>query len=92
MGKNSIFWVELIKMNTDQTLNLPAITRFLTSKESILLFLVLSFFLAVILVVFVQPVAVLDYTSQNSVLSPLARLALMAAGGYATVAVSRVVR
>lgn len=78
-------------MNTDQTLNLPAIARFLTSKESILLFLVLSFFLAVILVVFVQPVGVLDYTSQNSALSPLARLALMAAGGYATVAVSRVV-
>lgn len=76
-------------MNTDQTLNLPAVVRFLTSKESILLFLVLSFLLAVILVVFVQPVGVLEYTSQNSVLSPLARLSLMAAGGYATVAVSR---
>ncbi len=77
-------------MNTDQTLNLPAIVRFMTSRESILLFLVLSFLLAVILVVFVQPVGVLEFTSQNSSLSPLARLALMAVGGYATVAVSRV--
>ena len=78
-------------MNTDQTLNLPAIVRFLTSRESVLLFLALSFLLAVVLVVFVQPVGVLDYTSQSAVLSPLARLALMAVGGYATVAVSRVV-
>lgn len=78
-------------MNTDQTLNLPAVVRFLTSKEAILLFLVLSFLMAVILVVFVQPVSVLDSTSQNSSLSPLARLALMAVGGYATVALSRMV-
>lgn len=76
-------------MNTDQTINLPAIARFLTSRESILLFVALSFLLAVVLVVFIQPVSVLEYTEQNSLLSPLARLALMTSGGYATVAVSR---
>lgn len=78
-------------MNTDQTLNLPAVVRFLTSKEAILLFLILSFLMAVILVVFVQPVGVLDFVSQDTSLSPLARLALMAVGGYATVALSRMV-
>lgn len=78
-------------MNTDQTLNLPAIARFLTSVESNLLFLVLAFLMGVILVVFVQPIGILDYTSQGSSLSPLAVVALMAAGGYATVAISRVV-
>lgn len=63
--------------------------RFLTSGESNLLFLVLSFLMGVILVVFVQPVGILDYTSRNSTLSPLAVVALMAAGGYAMVALSR---
>lgn len=78
-------------MNTDQTLNLPAIARFLTSGEANLLFLVLSFLMAVILVVFVQPVEVLDYTTYNTTLSPLAILALMSAGGYSVVALSRLV-
>lgn len=78
-------------MNTDQTLNLPAIARFLTSGEPNLLFLVLSFLMGVILVVFVQPVGILDYTSQGSALSSLAVVSLMAAGGYATVALSRIV-
>lgn len=45
--------------------------------------------MGVILVVFVQPVGILDYTSRNSMLSPLAVVALMAAGGYAMVALSR---
>jgi len=63
--------------------------RFLTSGESNLLFLVLSFLMGVILVVFVQPVGILDYTSCNTTLSPLAVVALMAAGGYAMVALSR---
>lgn len=65
--------------------------RFLTSGESNLLFLVLSFLMGVILVVFVQPVGILDFTAQESMLSPLAVVALMAAGGYATVALSRLV-
>ena len=65
--------------------------RFLTSGESNLLFLVLSFLMGVILVVFVQPVGILDFTAQESMLSPLAVVALMAAGGYATVALSRMV-
>lgn len=76
-------------MNTDLTLNLRAIVRFLTSRDSNLLFLALSFLFAVIIVVFVQPVGVLDHTSNNGSLSPLAVLSLMAAGGYATVALSR---
>lgn len=65
--------------------------RFLTSGESNLLFLVLSFLMGVVLVVFVQPVGILAYTGQGSALSPLAVVALMAAGGYATVALSRLV-
>lgn len=78
-------------MNTDQTLNLPAIVRFLTSKEANLLFLALSFLLAVVIVVFVQPQGILDYTTQTTSLSPLTQVALMTVGGFATVALSRVV-
>lgn len=78
-------------MNTDQTLNLPAIVRFLTSKEANLLFLALSFLMAVIIVVFVQPLSVLDYTTQSTRLSQLAQVALMCVGGYAIVAVSRLI-
>ncbi len=78
-------------MNTDQTLNLSAIVRFLTSKEANLLFLALSFLMAVIIVVFVQPVNILDYTTQATRLSTLAQVALMTLGGFAVVALSRVV-
>lgn len=76
-------------MNTDQTLNLPAIVRFLTSKEANLLFLALSFLMAVIMVVFVQPMSVLDYTTQTTRLAPLAQVALMTVGGLAVVIFSR---
>lgn len=78
-------------MNNDQTINLPALVRFLTSKEGNLLFLALSFLMAVIIVVFVQPQAILDYTTQTTSLSALAQVALMTVVGYVTVAVSRVV-
>lgn len=80
-----------MRMNTNQTLNLPAVARFLSSKESNFLFLALAFLVAVILVVFVQPLGVLDYTTQSSALSPLAQVALMAAGGYALVFLSRMI-
>ena len=76
-------------MNTDQTLNLPAIIRFFTSREANLLFLALSFLMAVIIVVFVQPLSVLDYTTQTTRLTPLAQVALMTVGGFAVVALSR---
>lgn len=76
-------------MNTDQTLNLSSIVRFLTSREANLLFLALSFLMAVIVVVFVQPMSVLDYTTQTSSLSPLAQVALMSVGGFAVVTLSR---
>lgn len=76
-------------MNTDQTLNLPAIVRFMTSREANYLFLALSFLMAVILVVFVQPHGLLDYTTQTTALSPLTQVALITVGGYAVVAVSR---
>ncbi|MBR1765679.1 MAG: LytTR family transcriptional regulator [Bacteroidales bacterium] len=51
--------------------------------------MVLSFLLAVVMVVFVQPVGVLDFVSGSGALSPLALVALMTVGGYATVALSR---
>lgn len=76
-------------MNTDQTLNLPAIVRFLTSKEANLLFLALSFLMTVIIVVFVQPMSMLEFTTQTTRLSPLAQLSLMSVCGFAVVALSR---
>lgn len=76
-------------MNSDQTLNALFICRFLVRGPSIFLFLILSFLLAVVIVVFLQPVGLLDSTTQQSGLSPLAQVALIAVAGYLIVFLSR---
>lgn len=78
-------------MNTDLTLNITSICRYLSRGGSIFLFLVFGFLLAVVVVVFLQPVGVLSHTSQESSLSPLAQLTLITIAGYLTVLVSRVI-
>ena len=78
-------------MNSDITLNITSICRFLSRGSSIFLFLAFSFLLAVVLVVFLQPVGILSHTSQTSSLSPLAQLTLIAVTGYLTVLISRVI-
>ena len=77
-------------MNTDPTLNITTICRYLSRSSSIFLFLAFSLLFAVVLVVFIQPEGVLSYTAQRSSLSPLAQLALITITGYLTVLISRV--
>jgi hypothetical protein len=78
-------------MNNDPTLNIMTICRYLSRGSSIFLFLVFSFLFAVVLVVFLQPVGILSYTTQSSSLSPLAQLALITIAGYLTVLFSRLI-
>ena len=78
-------------MNSDPTLNITTICRYLSRGSSIFLFLAFSFLFAVVLVVFLQPVGVLAHTSRTSSLSPVAQLALIAIAGSLTVLISRVI-
>lgn len=78
-------------MNADQTLNIMTICRYLTRGTSIFLFLILGLLLAVVLVVFLQPVGLLVNTTQTSTLSPLAQVALITLAGYVTVTFSRLI-
>ena len=76
-------------MNTDQSLNAALICRFLTNRSAISIFLVLGLLLAVVIVVFLQPVGLLGNTTQTSSISPLSQVALMTVAGYLTVVFSR---
>ena len=78
-------------MNSDPTLNIMTICRYLSRGSSIFLFLAFSLLFAVVLVVFIQPVGVLAHTAQMSSLSPLAQMALITIAGYLTVLISRVI-
>lgn len=78
-------------MNSDITLNITTICRYLSRSGSIFLFLAFSLLFAVVLVVFIEPVGVLSNTTQLSSLSPLAQLALITVTGYLTVLISRVI-
>lgn len=78
-------------MNSDITLNITTICRYLSRGGSIFLFLAFSLLFAVVLVVFIEPVGVLSNTAQLSSLSPLAQLALITLTGYLTVLISRVI-
>lgn len=76
-------------MNTDQSLNAALICRFLTNRSAISIFLVLGLLLAVVIVVFLQPVGLLGNTTQTSSISPLSQVALMTVAGYLMVVFSR---
>ena len=98
LGEVALFWVKFdyfrrknVKMNSDPTLNITTICRYLSRSSSIFLFLAFSLLFAVVLVVFIQPVGVLSNTTQLSSMSPVAQLALITVAGYLTVLISRVV-
>jgi hypothetical protein len=78
-------------MNNDATLNIMMICRYLARGSSIFLFLAISLLMAVVLVVFLQPVGILSHTTQTSSLSPLAQVALITIAGYLTVLLSRLI-
>ena len=73
----------------DQPLNLASIRRFMTRQESILLFLSLSLVFAVLLVVFGQPTSLIEYTAQQSELSPLGQITISFISGFGVLLLSR---
>jgi len=76
---------------TDQLLNINSIRRFLARRESIFLFLVLTFAVTILLVVFGQPTAITDFTTQQTALSPLGQIAITFTSGFVTLLLSRIV-
>ncbi len=75
---------------TDQLLNINSIQRFLARKESIFLFLVLTFAITILLVVFGQPTAITVFTTQQTALSPIGQIAITFTTGFVTLALSRI--
>ena len=74
---------------TDQPLNLASIRRFLTRRESVLLFLSLTLVVAVLLVVFGQPTSLLEYTARQSALTPLGQISISFISGFGVLLLSR---
>lgn len=73
----------------DQALNIASIRRFLLRRESIFLFLALTFAFTVLLVVFGQPTSLSEFTGQNSSLTPLGQIAITFVSGFFLLLVSR---
>ena len=69
--------------------NLVKIEQFFGNPTAISLFLALSLFFAVLLVVFGQPVVVLEFTEQLSMIHPLVQLALTAIAALLVLTASR---
>lgn len=74
---------------TDQPLNLSSIRRFLTRRESILLFLALTLVFVVLLVVFGQPTSLVEYTARQSALTPLGQITISFISGFGVLLFSR---
>jgi len=79
------------KTYTDQLLNINSIRRFLSRRESIFLFLVLTFAVTILLVVFGQPTAITDFTTQQTSISPLGRIAITFTTGFVSLLLSRII-
>lgn len=77
------------ELYTDQPLNLASIRRFMTRFESVLLFLSLALVFAVLLVVFGQPTSLIEYTAQQSRLSPLGQITISFISGFGVLLLSR---
>ena len=75
----------------DQQLNIGSIRTFLTHREPIFLFLVLTGMATVLLVVFGQPTSLTNYTDQLSQLSPLGQVTICFISGLGTLILSRII-
>lgn len=72
-----------------QPQNQPPVTRFLGQRESIFLFLALLAALTILLVVFIQPTSLTQYTSQHTRLYPLGQISLCFTVGFFVTTLSR---
>lgn len=79
------------KIKIYQSDNLAKIEHFFSDKVSTLHFLLLLFFFSIILVVFIQPVWILGFTTQLSSINPHIQVILSFVAGLIVVVVSRVV-
>lgn len=75
----------------DQHLNIKSIRTFLSRRESIFLFLVLTGVVTVLLVVFGQPTSLTHYTRQQTTLTPLGQVAIGFISGFGTLILSRII-
>lgn len=75
----------------DQLLNIGSLRHFLTRKEYIFLFLVLTGVMTVLLVVFGQPTSLTGYTEQLTHLSPLGQITICFTSGLGTLILSRAI-
>lgn len=76
-------------MRTDNAHNLAKIERFLTLKTPILHFWALTVFFTVLMVVFGQPLGLLDFTTQLTDVHPQMQIATTAVSGLLTIGISR---
>lgn len=92
----SLFWVKIIKtglklakFTVRNTRNLEGLVPFLTQKTPLTHFLVLCVFFAVLIVVFGNPVGLLDFTARLSGVNPQLQVAVTTMVGLLTLAASR---
>lgn len=76
-------------MKTDNAQNLAKIERFLTARTPILHFWALTVFFTVLMVVFGQPLGLLEFTTQISGIHPQIQLATTAVAGLIVIGISR---
>ena len=74
----------------DQHINIKSVRTFLSRKESIFLFLVLTGVITVLLVVFGQPTSLTHYTRQLTTLTALGQVTIGFISGFGTLILSRV--
>lgn len=77
-------------MTTYPTRTLADIDRFFTQESSILHFLLLSIFFAVIIVVFGEPTGLLVFTARLSPMNPHLQIAITSVAGLLTLILSRI--
>ena len=77
-------------MNIYQQRDLTKINRFFTHRTSVMYFLALSLFFAVLIVVFGEPTGLLAFTSQRSEIIPQLQIAIISMAGILLLSISRV--
>lgn len=77
-------------MNIYQQRDLTKINRFFTHRTSVMYFLALSLFFAVLIVVFGEPIGLLTFTSQRSEIIPQLQIAIISMAGILLLSISRV--
>jgi len=81
----------MTKNNFHQQQNLAELNNFFCRKTPVIYFLALTVFFTVIIIVFREPIGLLQFTTQQSGIDPQLQLAITAVAGWLVVCVSRMV-